>query len=57
MKTKLIERAQAIGKRFSQEIGFYRLVLKHPLDAASQILLGERFAAEVQRLLILPRAP
>jgi uncharacterized membrane protein YkvA (DUF1232 family) len=52
---KLTERARVIIKRFSQEIEFYRLVLKHPLTpGASRVFLGAAIAYAVSPIDLIP---
>lgn len=52
---KLIERARAISKRFSREIAFYRLVLKHPRTPRSaKFLLGAAIAYAVSPIDLIP---
>ena len=52
---KLTERARSIVKRFSQEIEFYRLVLKHPrTPRGSRVLLGVAIAYAVSPIDLIP---
>jgi len=52
---KLTERARLIVKRFSQEIEFYRLVLKHPrTPRASRFFLGAAIAYAVSPIDLIP---
>jgi uncharacterized membrane protein YkvA (DUF1232 family) len=52
---KLTERAKSIIKRFTQEIEFYRLVLKHPrTPRASRFFLGAAVAYAVSPIDLIP---
>lgn len=52
---KPIERARVLIKRFSQEIDFYRLVLKHPgTPRASRFFLGAAIAYAVSPIDLIP---
>ncbi len=52
---KLTEKARSLVKRFSQEIEFYRLVLKHHrTPRASKILLGVAIAYAVSPIDLIP---
>jgi len=52
---KLAERARSIIKRFSKEIDFYRLVLKHPrTPRAARFFLGAAIAYAVSPVDLIP---
>ncbi len=52
---KLTERAGALAKRFSQEIAFYRRVLKHPrTPRASRYLLAAAIAYALSPIDLIP---
>jgi len=52
---KLIERARTIIKRFSQEIAFYRLVLKHPrTPRTARFFLGLAIVYAVSPIDLIP---
>ncbi|MCE9612736.1 MAG: DUF1232 domain-containing protein [Lentisphaerae bacterium] len=51
----VIERARSIARRFSQELEFYRLVLKHPrTPCASRWFLGAAIAYAVSPIDLIP---
>jgi uncharacterized membrane protein YkvA (DUF1232 family) len=52
---KLTEHTQGLVRRFSQEIEFYRLVLKHPrTPRASRLLLGAAIAYAASPIDLIP---
>jgi uncharacterized membrane protein YkvA (DUF1232 family) len=52
---KLTERIRSLAERFSQEIRFYRLVLKHPrTPRASRFFLGAAIAYAVSPIDLIP---